>query len=79
VVLATYGRAPLFFHVAHWYVLHVMALGATLWMGVSWREFDVARDFAGLPHSLDFTLPGVYPQPPAPWQFSTCRAAGSVN
>jgi hypothetical protein len=59
-VLVTYGRAPLFFYVAHWYVLHVMALAASIWMGASWREFDFARNFAGLPRPLDFTLDGVY-------------------
>jgi hypothetical protein len=46
--------------VAHWYVLHVPELGAALWMGVTWQEFDFARAFAGLPRPLDFTLPGVY-------------------
>jgi uncharacterized membrane protein len=58
--LATYGRAPLFFYVAHWYVLHVMALGAAIWMGASWREFDFAGSFARLPRPLDFSLAGVY-------------------
>ncbi len=59
-VLATYGRAPLFFYVAHWYLLHLMALAAAIWMGASWQEFDFARNFAGLPRPLDFTLGGVY-------------------
>jgi hypothetical protein len=37
-----------------------MALAAAIWMGASWREFDFARNFAGLPRPLDFTLGGVY-------------------
>jgi uncharacterized membrane protein len=29
-MLATCGRAPLFFYVAHWYVLHLFALAVAL-------------------------------------------------
>jgi len=36
------ASGPLFFYVAHWYLLHVMALGAAIWAGASWRDFDFA-------------------------------------
>ena len=59
-LLATYGCAPLFFYVAHWYVLHVLALAAAVWMGASWTEFNFAGHFAGLPQPLNFPLSTVY-------------------
>jgi uncharacterized membrane protein len=59
-VLVVYGRAPLFFYVAHWTVLHVIAVIAAIAGGTAWSDIDFARYFAGLPRPLDFSLAGVY-------------------
>jgi uncharacterized membrane protein len=59
-MLSNYGRAPLFFYVAHWTLLHILALAAAIIAGTMPGEFDFARYFAGLPRPLDFSLAGVY-------------------
>jgi uncharacterized membrane protein len=54
--LRTLGREPLFYYVAHWLWIHLLAVAAALALGQSWSAFDFDNRFAGLPQPLHFPL-----------------------
>lgn len=57
-MLATIGRVPFFYYVAHLYVIHATAVCIGLWQGFSVR--DVAVFFLDYPASFGVSLGGVY-------------------
>lgn len=56
----TYGRVPLFYYIAHWYVLHPAMFIVLYFQGFSWKDFRFGMNFGRpeAPHGLG--LWGVY-------------------
>jgi len=54
--LTTVGSVPLFFYVAHLYLVHAMALGYAWAIGHDPRTFDFLENYGGLPRTLDASL-----------------------
>ncbi|HEX5633773.1 MAG TPA: heparan-alpha-glucosaminide N-acetyltransferase domain-containing protein [Gemmatimonadales bacterium] len=57
-VLLTFGRVPLFFYVAHLYLVHAFALAAFVAVGLPWS--GAARLFIDYPETYGFGLGVVY-------------------
>jgi hypothetical protein len=56
--LSVYGRVPLFYYIAHFYLLHALAVAAGMFAGYSAAEMCVM--FFRLPKEYGFSLPIVY-------------------
>ena len=58
--VVTIGRVPMFYYLAHLYLLHALALLMALLAGHRWEGFDFKAKITGLPSSFGFPLRGVY-------------------
>lgn len=59
-VLATYGRVPLFFYVAHIFVVHAVAVLVAFAQSGEWRRIQVVTHPEAIPPWFGLSLPGVY-------------------
>jgi hypothetical protein len=58
--LITIGRVPMFYYIAHLYLLHALALLMALLAGHPWATFDFKTKITGMPAGFGFPLWGVY-------------------
>ncbi len=58
--LLIFGRTPMFYYIAHLYLLHALGLTMALAAGHSWAEFDFKTKITGMPVTFGFSLWGVY-------------------
>ncbi|HMV47886.1 MAG TPA: heparan-alpha-glucosaminide N-acetyltransferase domain-containing protein [Blastocatellia bacterium] len=58
--LLIFGRTPMFYYIAHLYLLHLLGLAMALATGYSWAEFDFKTKITGMPAQFGFPLWGVY-------------------
>ncbi|MBC3538741.1 DUF1624 domain-containing protein [Rufibacter sediminis] len=57
----TYGRVPLFFYLAHWYLIHTGMLGLMFWQGLTWQQLPFGTLEFGRPKvGVGVELPYVY-------------------
>ena len=59
-VLAMYGRVPLFFYVAHIFVVHAVAVLVAFAQSGEWRRIQVVTHPEAIPPWFGLSLPGVY-------------------
>ena len=59
-VLAAYGRVPLFFYVAHIFVVHAVAVLVAFAQSGEWRRIQVVTHPEAIPPWFGLSLPGVY-------------------
>lgn len=59
-VLAVYGRVPLFFYVAHIFVVHAVAVLTAFAQSGEWRRIQVVTHPEQIPPWFGLSLPGVY-------------------
>lgn len=58
--LTTYGRVPLFFYVAHIFVVHAVAVLVAFAQSGEWRRIQVVTHPEAIPPWFGLSLPGVY-------------------
>lgn len=60
--LVVFGRVPFFYYMVHIYLIHSLALVATVWQGFPWRDSVLTPDMFGSNALADhgFSLPVVY-------------------
>ncbi|WP_207434920.1 DUF1624 domain-containing protein [Sabulibacter ruber] len=59
--LIVYGRVPLFFYLAHWYLIHTGMLLLMLWQGLTWQQLPFGSLEFGRPKTgVGVELPYVY-------------------
>lgn len=59
-MLSTYGRVPLFFYVAHIFVVHAVAVLIAFAQSGEWRRIQVVTHPERIPDWFGLPLPGVY-------------------
>lgn len=59
-LLTTYGRVPLFFYVAHIFVVHAVAVLVAFAQSGEWRRIQVVTHPEAIPAWFGLPLPGVY-------------------
>lgn len=59
-VLTVYGRVPLFYYIAHWYLVHLTLIGIMLLQGYSLNDFETGTLSFGRPVAAGLSLAWVY-------------------
>lgn len=61
-ILLNFGRAPLFYFIVHFYLIHILSLGILFYQGFHWSDLNFAGGTFGRPsnQASGLTLPLVY-------------------
>ena len=60
-ILSTYGKVPLFYYLAHWYIIHPLMFVMVFLQGFSWEDLEFGAFKFGRPASGDgVELPIIY-------------------
>jgi uncharacterized membrane protein len=58
--LVVFGRVPMFYYIAHLYLLHIIGLSMALLAGYPWGSFNFTVKITGMPEGFHLPLWGVY-------------------
>jgi hypothetical protein len=54
--VSVYGKAPMFFYLIHWYIIHPLLIIILFIQGFSWAEMDFASGNFGRPKGVESGL-----------------------